>query len=404
MKRLLLLLFLPAMLLSLAACGSHDVVSVDFYTGSSVTMATRWPVYDKSIDKIGFYLTNNTDSELTLDGGFLLLHHTRIGWEKLSMPQNDAFLFVSCTVPAGGSWASELDVSGLKRGVYRIVKSVSGLNCYAEFEIGKSDITAAEPYGIAALDTLPRDYTATEAAENGDVTLGNGNTSNGERFDEFLKMVSLGVPDTVRLSQYTVEGKPVISDIEYNGRCFTITTDSTRDNFSAETLTKGVYSYIITDGSGIYLSNCRSYDDACSLVHGMDENTLSVTYSCQEGWCDKVSELQSRRSEDCEPRMALWRDDDTCCMIGSDGVPGYSDAGYSELAPLPDDEYDVSDVVGIAWLSDTSFVAAAENSGDPYFKYILFIYEFTPGEPGEYTRAYSANSYEITDGTLIVGD
>ena len=139
-------------------------------------------------------------------------------------------------------------------------------------------------------------------------------------------------------------------------------------------------------------------------MHGLDENTISVTYSVEDCWCNAVAKIEQARIDRGEPRMTVWLDGDTCCTIGADGIPGYSDAGYSELAPLPDDEYDVSAACGIAWIDETSFVAAAENSGDPYFKYILFVYELTPGAPGEYTRAYSANGYEVVDGALIVGD
>ena len=404
MRRISLLSAVLMLLLCLTACGSHNIVSVQFYDGADVTMASRWQIYDKSIDRVDYYIINNTGGDLTLDGACTLLHRTRIGWEKTELQDGDAFSSVNCIVPDGGTWTSSVSISGLKKGVYRIVKLSGGIGYYAEFEIGKSDITASEPYGIAPLDTLPRDYPASLAAENGDVVLGSGAAANGERFDEFLKMVSLGVPDTVRLSQYTVDGKAVISDIVYNGCNFTITTDSSRDNFSAEALTGGIYSSIITDGSGIFLSNCRSYDDARSLVHGLDENTVSVTYSVESGWCDAVAEIEQTRIDRGDPRMTVWLDSDTCCAIGSDGTPGYSDAGYSELAPLPDDEYDVSAACGIAWIDKTSFVAAAENSDDPYFKYILFVYELTPGAPGEYTRAYSANGYEVVDGALIVGD
>ena len=386
MKRLSLLLAALMLVMCLAACGSQNIVSVQFYDGGAVTMAARWPVYDKSIDKIDYYIINNTGSDLALDGTCTLLRHTRIGWEKIETAEGNALSSVDCTVPDGGTAAFSVSVVGLKSGVYRIVKFSAGIGYYAEFEIGKSNITASAPYGIAPLDTLPRDYPASLAAENGDVTLGSGE------------------PDTVRISQYTVDGKAVISDIAYNGCNFTVTTDSSRDNFSAETLTSGVYSSIITDGSGIFLSNCRSYDDAQSLVHGLDENTISVTYSVEDCWCNAVAKIEQARIDRGEPRMTVWLDGDTCCTIGADGIPGYSDAGYSELAPLPDDEYDVSAACGIAWIDETSFVAAAENSGDPYFKYILFVYELTPGAPGEYTRAYSANGYEVVDGALIVGD
>src|SRR3954451_13585948 len=54
---------------------------------------------------------------------------------------------------------------------------------------------------------------------------------NKERFREFLNNVEKGKKDSLRIVRYTVEGGPMLHDLEYDGEVIKSTTDTRRDKF-----------------------------------------------------------------------------------------------------------------------------------------------------------------------------
>lgn len=64
-----------------------------------------------------------------------------------------------------------------------------------------------------------------------DVIDTHGEIQNIERFKEFLNNVERGKKDSLRVVRYTVEGDPMLHDLEYDGEVFKSTTDTRRDKF-----------------------------------------------------------------------------------------------------------------------------------------------------------------------------
>ena len=55
--------------------------------------------------------------------------------------------------------------------------------------------------------------------------------TNLDKFMTFIKNVNDGKEDKIRVVRYTIEGDPMLHDLEYDGEIITSTTDSTRDEY-----------------------------------------------------------------------------------------------------------------------------------------------------------------------------
>ncbi|WP_312194079.1 DUF4362 domain-containing protein [Exiguobacterium sp.] len=73
-------------------------------------------------------------------------------------------------------------------------------------------------------------YTMEEAKENGDIIVQNGVT-NSDRFESFLNKSKQGKSDQIRITAYTTEGDPIVYDVEYGGKTYQYSSDSSRDQF-----------------------------------------------------------------------------------------------------------------------------------------------------------------------------
>jgi hypothetical protein len=79
--------------------------------------------------------------------------------------------------------------------------------------------------------------------------------------DIFYENALAGIPAFMRVINYTVEGDPIISDYEYNGKVFTVTTDSSRDKFGGSGNEKSIiqtYKYLIRLGNEWTLSQVEA--------------------------------------------------------------------------------------------------------------------------------------------------
>jgi hypothetical protein len=127
------------------------------------------------------------------------------------------------------------------------------------------------------LADLPNDY---GAYKNREQAIADGvyvNVQDAEIYNQtvvdiFYENALAGVPAFMRVIHYTIEGDPVITDFQYDGEVFTITTDSSRDifggygygdkNFSVQT-----YKYLIRLGDDWLLSQVEA-DKVAGLATG----------------------------------------------------------------------------------------------------------------------------------------
>ncbi|RDB34174.1 DUF4362 domain-containing protein [Exiguobacterium sp. RIT594] len=78
------------------------------------------------------------------------------------------------------------------------------------------------------------DYPSEEAVKNGDIVT-TPERANIDRFNTFLKRVDAKEPDTIRITGYTTEGDAILEDVIYDGKRFTYSLDSSRDEYGAQT-------------------------------------------------------------------------------------------------------------------------------------------------------------------------
>ena len=380
------------------------VSDIDFPTGGSVTMSAEFPVYDRSCAQMSYFITNSSGDERTYGTEYSIYMESPEGWRKIfptdaGDPDTIAISWtaVAITLPARGTTAGTVKLHSLREGTYRLVKRIGSELCFAEFSIGKSDITAETPYGVAPLDVLPGKYTSELAAENGDLTLALDGAENIEALGVFLIKVSMGVPAFLRVTAYTHEGDAIINDVEYNGRYFTRTRDNTRDKFGVPDVTSDIFSYLITDGENVYLSDCVSYE-----YTGRCTAAKNQTWLLSGLWCDKVAEICDRNMRSNSAIMTVWAPDGSAVVRVSEDndlyfteyspdrgtaggmlfLPETTPSGVCGL-PRADGESrtpsalaDAFRLCGLVWTDDTHFELLAENlcgEGAPYalFRYTL---------------------------------
>lgn len=66
-----------------------------------------------------------------------------------------------------------------------------------------------------------------------DIVDSHGEITNLEKFMEFIGNVKEGKEDKIRVVRYTIEGDPILHDLEFDGETITSKVDSTRDEFGS---------------------------------------------------------------------------------------------------------------------------------------------------------------------------
>lgn len=66
-----------------------------------------------------------------------------------------------------------------------------------------------------------------------DIVDSHGEITNLEKFKTFIKNVNEDKEDKIRVVRYTIEGDPILHDLEFDGKIITSTIDSTRDEFGS---------------------------------------------------------------------------------------------------------------------------------------------------------------------------
>ncbi|HWQ76670.1 MAG TPA: DUF4362 domain-containing protein [Syntrophomonas sp.] len=102
---------------------------------------------------------------------------------------------------------------------------------------------------LSPLSALPADYSKDDAIADGvyvRVYTSQGTQGfNQDTVDAFYKKAFAGLAAFMRAMAYTDEGDPIITDYSYDGKVFTVTTDSTRDKFGTQDITSATYRYLV---------------------------------------------------------------------------------------------------------------------------------------------------------------
>ena len=273
MKRLLPLLLALALL---AGCGAKEKETrpveetvppaeepaVPAADSGAFALTTEREEYDPSVETVWYLLENRGSTEI-MTGREVQVERLAADetWQALPVKENTGWTMEGLLVPAGETialscWLGMYD-HDFCDGTYRVVKEVEGQTCAAEFRIKEGAAISAEtPYGFASLETLPWDYGAATAAE-GDMVFTNEGVENGEALEAFLRKVSLGLPCQLRTVQDYGEGAVMVIDTVYEPGHFLW-----RMWNGGEEVTQERYSYLVTDGADLYLSNGADWETA----------------------------------------------------------------------------------------------------------------------------------------------
>lgn len=83
-----------------------------------------------------------------------------------------------------------------------------------------------------ALSQLPKEYLPESAIKNGDVTLVQLFNYNVDILDNFVENYNkntLNLNEMIRITRYTIEGAPIITDLTFSNNRLTLKEDSSRD-------------------------------------------------------------------------------------------------------------------------------------------------------------------------------
>ena len=86
---------------------------------------------------------------------------------------------------------------------------------------------------VVSTNTQAMSFTENEE----DIVDKHGEVANFERMEEFLSNIEWQSEDHIRIVHYTVEGDPIIQEVDFDGVIFTYVYDNTHDKFGSPEVT-----------------------------------------------------------------------------------------------------------------------------------------------------------------------
>ena len=109
-------------------------------------------------------------------------------------------------------------------GIIRVVRNSNNQNEEQKIENSTNYIE---------LEKVPLDYNFADMVEDKCYIVTNSNTVyHIEQLDKFIKNVEENIPDEIRIVEYTIEGQPILTNLEYTKDKFVLKIDTRRDGYA----------------------------------------------------------------------------------------------------------------------------------------------------------------------------
>lgn len=302
MKRALVILMALLLLTGCGAgsekgppAGEMDLPESEVQTGPEENgtpvflLKPEWSEYDPDVERIWFTVENQSGAEVMTGVDYRLETLLENGaWKLVRFKDNAAWEAIGLVVRDGGTLALSCSLSAFDYdfsggGTYRIVKTIGDEVCTGEFKLVEgADISAETPYGYGPLEDLPEDYSPIQRKSGGpdgmDLEAGvifDGQGAYGvERVVDFLEKVRLDIPCQLRTFQDYGEGAVMAIDVIYENHHFLWRMRQ------EDTVTEQRFSYIVTDGAALYLSNGADWEN--TRAYDSDKAFLVPEGQCQD--------------------------------------------------------------------------------------------------------------------------
>lgn len=373
MKRLLTVLLLLTLLSGCGAPASRELPEeepgedvrelAEEAAPEGLIMELEHPVYDPSMSQYTYLIRNNTEAPVEFGEPYALQHRAGTRWTDLTPRENYAFTAIGYSLEPGGVMALTCTLAMYEEppepGEYRLVKQVEGQTLYAAFVLGESPYTAKTPYGFAPLEELPETYGADTASERDAVFTGDG-VRDLEAVEDFLFKAGLGASCQLRTVQDYGEGAAMVTDVIWENGHFL------RRERSGGVITERRFSYLVTDGRDLCLSN--GADWAGGEKYG-DVRTLLIPEGATGEMTAAVEKMTAWRLQGNAARYRLWSGSGVWDAMLTDtptefGI-GWRKPGEGSRSGL----YDLRDwngmetaILGLAWLEDGTLLLECETA------------------------------------------
>ena len=374
-------------LLVLAGCGGKEADTGEPQAGQepsggsfSLGMATEWEAYDPSVETIWCILSDEGSGEpLEFGAEYRLEVQTDSGWEQVPLAEDAAWEQVLYTLEPNRQWAFACSLSlfdyDFTDGDYRVVKEVGGLPCTAEFTLETGAAVSAEtPYGFGPMEEVPEYGDPGELAASGAVVFTEAGTENADAAETFLDKVSLGIPCQLRTLQSYYESWPMLIDVIYENGSFLW-----RMRTGGE-ITEKRFSYIVTDGTDVYLSN--GADWTATEAYDSDRAFL-VPSGSGSGLLSVAQELMGGQTTGNTAWYRVWTQDggQSAFLTRTPTEFGVEGPGGGSLYDLGNWYDDAPSITGLAWQADGTLRLTCETAAGG-----MACYDFDP-EAGYLTEA-----------------
>jgi hypothetical protein len=275
-----------------------NIQSPNYSSGVEMTVNSIMP-------QKGIYITldNLTDNEYTYSEDYALYVYENDSW-KAVQPIIDNWGFNSIGyILAPQSKTDEIfidwswlygELSGgdylIEKGLL-LVRKPGDYDEYileAEFSIpGNINNGPARPDNSSLLSSwkpltdLPSDYSKEQAVADGVyVNIHGAEMYNQALVDTFYMDALNGIAAFMRTIEYTVEGDPIITDFQYDGTIFTVTTDISRDKFKgieSEDIFTVTYKYLVPLNRAVPASVPATSSDAPAIYYLSNDENIFIT-------------------------------------------------------------------------------------------------------------------------------